>query len=74
MINKFSYHFTGDCPQTKTKQDIQINYFEITQTCSATHAYKKDAYYCPLKQDCPFPNEDDFGRCPVYLAAPNQPR
>ncbi len=73
MIKKATYRFTDICPYTDTRQSIQISYFKIPVMGTLTQGYKKDSYSCPLHNECPFPERDEYGRCPVYLNAPASP-
>ncbi len=73
MTKKLKYRFTGACPYTNSSQSIEINYFEIPMLGASTPGYKKDSYYCPLVDECPYPDQDRYHRCPVYLEAPDVP-
>lgn len=73
MVQKHTFRFTGDCPYTNSPQTIKINYFEIQLIGSMAPGYKKDAYSCPLANECPYPDRDAYHRCPVYLKAPDAP-
>ena len=73
MTKKHTYQFTGDCPHTASPQTIKINYLEIQVIGSMASSYKKDAYSCPLADECPYPSQDEYHRCPVYLNAPEHP-
>lgn len=73
MGRKIVYRFVGECPYTNEPQAININYLEISMIGSMAPGYKKDAYSCPLAEDCPYPSQDKYHRCPVYLNAPDAP-
>lgn len=73
MTRKLTYQFTGECPHTGSPQTIKINYLEIQMIGSMAPGYKKDAYSCPLADGCPYPAQDAYHRCPVYLNAPDAP-
>ncbi len=59
-------NFLFDCPYTNKKQSITIKYVKHHTDLE----YKKNAYGCDLKHDCPYPEEDAYGLCPVYKEAP----
>jgi hypothetical protein len=67
------YIYTGSCPYTSSPQAITIDYFEIPIAGNLLPGYKKSVYSCPLFNECPYPKQDQYRRCPVYLSAPNEP-
>ncbi len=73
MTKKLIYQFTGDCPYTASPQTIKIDYFKIQTMGSMVPGYKKGEYSCPLSEECPYPAQDAYHRCPVYLNAPDKP-
>lgn len=73
MTKKLTFMFEGDCPHTGTAQTIKISYFEIPMMGTLALGYKKDAYSCPLYDECPYPERDEYHRCPVYINAPSRP-
>jgi hypothetical protein len=68
MAKKFTYTFTSDCPYTESKQSIQIDYLEVPILGTMSNGNRKDIYFCPNSDECP--HLDQYGRCPVYLQAP----
>lgn len=73
MSKKHIVTFTGDCPYTESYQTIAITFLEIHTIGSMAPGYKKDSYSCPLIDECSYPAQDRYHRCPVYLSAPNEP-
>ncbi len=65
--------YQGDCPNTNELHSIKIEYFEILVAGRTKPGYKKSSYSCSLARDCPYRKMDVYGRCPVYLNAPNEP-
>ena len=73
MSRTITFHFSGNCPYTNSKQTIDLDYFEINMVGNMTPGYKKGNYSCPHSEKCPYPEQDPYGRCPVYLSAPDKP-
>ncbi len=73
MGKKLTYSFTGNCPHTKTRQTIYINYLEIPSIDTMATSWKKDGFRCAVNDDCPPSPHGDHRNCPLYLAAPTNP-
>lgn len=71
MNTKISYNYTEHCPYLGKEHTITIKSFEIQIGSSID--YKKDTFYCNCINECPEDYRDEYGRCPVYLNAPNNP-
>lgn len=69
MDKCISYY--GDCPKTGQTQRIEITYIEVNVAKQLHTGYKKAEFICPLSGNCS--NIDKYGRCPVYLDAPENP-
>ena len=67
------YRFTGNCPHTNQRQTISITYYEPSGSFDG-NSFKKGEYSCPLSEECSYPSQDHYGRCPVYLDAPQKPQ
>lgn len=35
--------------------------------------YKKMGYKCEYFSECPYPEKDEFKRCPVFINSPDEP-
>ena len=70
MGRKLTYNFTGNCPYTGTRQTIRIDYLEVPVIGTMNNSNRKDSYSCPSASECPYPEQDEYHRCPVYLQAP----
>lgn len=74
MQRTLTYNFNFQCPYLNRPHSISIDYIEFFM-CGTNHpCYKKGSYSCDEIDDCPFPSKDEWGRCPVYLKAPDEPR
>lgn len=63
--------YSGECPRFNRQQDIRIEYQEILQSGGRKPGYKKMQCECPHISDCP--HLDEWHRCPIFLAAPDDP-
>lgn len=70
MTKTYTCQFTGNCPYTGSSQSIRINYLEVPVLGTMNNGTKKDSYHCTLANECPYPEQDEYHRCPVYLQAP----
>lgn len=55
MSRTITFHFSGNCPYTNSKQTIDLDYFEINMVGNMTPGYKKGNYSCPHSEECPYP-------------------
>ena len=60
------------CPHTHKQETIQINYIAVMQG-RLLIGYKKEAWKCAMKSECPYVEQDRYHQCPVYHSAPNSP-
>lgn len=67
------YRHTDFCPYLGCDHSIKITYAEIPIVGRLSPGYKAMSYSCDLSEECPYPQKDQYGRCPVYLSAPNEP-
>lgn len=72
MSKKIIYAFSSECPYLHDFHTIHIDYHEIDIVGTNKVGYKKGNYSCNIN-DCPYPNKDEYGRCPVYLESPSEP-
>ena len=74
MPTTITYRFSGNCPYTGEQQTIKLEYSKILMVGFSDPGYKKGSYSCPHSAECPYPDRDPYGRCPVYLSSPDEPR
>lgn len=74
MQNTIRYIHTDECPYLNEEHSILIDYAEIPIAGQLDNGYKKGTYSCDEISDCPYPSNDKWGRCPVYLSAPSRPK
>ena len=72
MAKYDSFVYTGKCPYLKSPQSIRVETSEIHILGNLSPGYKKVGYFCDYSEDCP--HLDEYGRCPVFISAPNEPR
>lgn len=65
---KVSFLYSDFCPYAKANRAIHIDSTEI----SPSLGYKKLGYLCEDSESCP--HLDEYGRCPIFLKAPSEPR
>lgn len=73
MSKIVSKSFSSNCPYLNRVHSIDIDYAKIQVLGQAIPGYKSISYSCDFSEECPYPNQDRFGRCPVYLAASEKP-
>lgn len=73
MGKVIKYSFKSKCPYLNKSHTIFIDYHEVHMCGSTNPGYKKGNYSCDVT-NCPYPSKDAYGRCPVYLNSPSQPR
>ena len=73
MARTLTYIFQSQCPYLDKLHSISIDYEEILMCGTTKPGYKKGNYYCDEADNCPFPSNDKWGRCPVYLNSPSEP-
>lgn len=66
----YSKH-SENCPYTNSLHTIDVKYAEIPNQLHP--GYKLMSYSCCFSEECPYPKKDPFGRCPVFMTAPQQP-
>ena len=67
------YRFHHYCPYLDRIHAISIDYAKINLIGDPKTHYKIIGFSCEYASDCPYPENDEYGRCPVYLAAPDEP-
>ncbi len=72
MAKYYSFIYTGQCPYLKSSHSIRIETAEVSSLGKLSPDYKKMGYSCEHSDDCP--HLDEYGRCPVFIAAPDGPR
>lgn len=65
---------TDECPYLDEEHSILVNYAEIPILGQLSNGYKKMDYSCSEMSSCPYPDKDQWGRCPVYISAPSRPK
>ena len=66
------YSFKSEGPHLGKSHLIIVEYAKI-EVCGTTETlYKKMSYTCREGSDCTF--KDEYGRCPLYLDAPSNPK
>ena len=65
--------YCGDCPYLGELHTIRIKYAEVALPKQLKPGYKRLSYSCNMSDDCPYPQNDKYGRCPVFLNSPNEP-
>ena len=65
--------FEHHCPYLDQLHTIGVDYAAINLMGDPKTHYKITGYVCDYADECPYPAEDEYGRCPVYLAAPAEP-
>lgn len=65
--------FCAECPYVGAPHAIELKYAEIPLLGHVGPDYKIMSYSCDLSDECPYPEKDKYGRCPVFLAAPKRP-
>lgn len=73
MSRIISSVYIDNCPYTNSRQRIDLDYYVIPMARSMSPGYKKGNYSCPHYGKCPYPDQDPYGRCPMYLSAPDHP-
>ena len=66
--------YTAECPYTNKYKSITIDYAVIHIAGKLSPEYKKMSYKCDLIHECPYPDQDEYGRCPLYISSPSQPK
>ena len=74
LYNTISSTHTDECPYLNKQHSISVNYAEIPIAGQLSNGYKKMNYSCGEISNCPYPSQDKWGRCPVYLSAPSRPK
>jgi len=59
------------CPHLNKLHEINITYAQVPMCGTTKEVYKKVESYCSEDSKCNL--KDQYGRCPVYLKAPEQP-
>lgn len=67
------YQFTHYCPYLEKMHVIYLDYAKLNFIGDVETHYKITGYQCDYVNDCPYPDNDLYGRCPVYLDAPDEP-
>lgn len=67
------YLFRHHCPYLNSLHTIAVDYAKIDLLGDLKTYYKATGYSCDYVDECPYPAEDDYGRRPVFLAAPDEP-
>lgn len=62
---------SGHCPRFEAAKSIVVEYQEVLMSGGRKPGYKKMGYDCPDINGCP--HLDRFHRCPIFLAAPDDP-
>lgn len=70
---RITISYTGDCPYLNDEHTIYIECAEITVAGNPNPGYKKLSYECDYVNECPYPDQDRWGRCPLYISAPSHP-
>ena len=73
MFKTIRCTYTGKCPYLNKFHSINITYAEIRMLGNPNSDYKKGSYSCNEIENCPYPSQDKWGRCPVYLDSPSSP-
>ena len=73
MDRKISYRHTDFCPYHDSPHSISVTYAELHCVGQKKTGYKAISYSCDCSDTCPYPSQDPYGRCPVYLTAPSAP-
>ena len=73
MRHNVTYEYTDFCPYLECEHPIEITYAEIPILGKLSPGYKAISYECDLSEECPYPRKDRYGRCPVFLSAPDEP-
>lgn len=71
---KIRYQHTDFCPYHNSPYSIFVTYAEIHSIGQASPGYKAMSYSCDCSDTCPYPSQDPYGRCPVFLTSPDEPR
>lgn len=73
MAYNYDYRYTSQCPYLKCEHSICITYAEIPILGQMSPGYKKMSYGCDYFDECPYPEHDEYGRCPLFISAPDEP-
>ena len=68
-----NYLFSCFCPFLEREHSIHISYATVNMTGDMNRHYKKMGYKCEYFSECPYPEKDEFKRCPVFINAPDEP-
>lgn len=71
MSRQISCQYTDFCPRLNENHTIAVKYTEIPILGSHNPGYKIISYECEYSEDCTY--QDKFGRCTVFLSAPDEP-
>ena len=72
MSRNVIYIYSDYCPRFDQNRSIRVTYAEINLIGQFKPGYKKISYSCEYSDDCP--HLDEYGRCPVCLSSPDEPR
>lgn len=70
-MSKVHTRFCGYCPKINDTRTILISYDKLFFSGDPAPHYAKAEYSCDGSSGCP--HLDQYGRCPVYLLAPEKP-
>lgn len=63
--------YTDYCPHLKMEHSIEIRYSKVPISGSPNEHFKKVSALCDHVDSCN--HLDEYGRCPLFKAAPTQP-
>lgn len=73
MAKTVYFTHCADCPYLGEPHSIEIKYAELQLLGKDSPSHKALSYSCDMSDSCPYPEQDIYGRCPVFLSAPNEP-